>query len=267
MDGAPDDSRPVVTLGGTEPACTTASIVRLSNSFFAAGGSLGSGDKQFNEAIALTAVADLSADISRGTVDIAVTSEALAGTASDFVGPLGHSITNVQHSVSAGPPDDRKTEATTVPDASVSDAAGAMVNVYGETGSLLSATVEQPGGFTVTAPDTGRGQAFSITESVDGRESAPVVVLDAGTLENAVAAAHAEFATSGAIEVENGKYLDLYNAGDVPMLDRPALVYDPSAHTIALDIPGHAPLPLIVLGASSNPSSLDASEIVVKQAS
>jgi hypothetical protein len=53
----------------------------------------------------------------------------------------------------------------------------------------------------------------------------------------------------------------------VPVLDRPALVYDPSAHTIALDIPGQAPLPLIVLGSSSNPKSLDVSEIMVKQAS
>jgi hypothetical protein len=258
VNGAPADGRPIVTLGGPDTGYAAASIVRHSNSFLAASGSIHrAGELPVTQAIALKAVADLSADISRGAADIAIASEALAGAPSSLAS---------HHVVGVGPSIEPETQATRR-EATAGGTTGGTVNVYGETGSLLSATVEQPGGFTVTAPDTGRGQAFSVTESVDGRESAPVVVLDAGTLENAVAAAHAEFASSGAIEVESGKYLDLYTAGEVPVLDRPALVYDPSAHTIALDIPGQAPLPLIVLGSSSNPKSLDVSEIMVKQAS
>jgi hypothetical protein len=301
MTGARSDGRPIVTLGGAEPA-PTASLVRHSNRFLAAGGSAGNGTNigamnagamnigamnlgsstlghedvpVAHNAISLKAVAELSADISRGSADIALVLNKAAGTASDYANQHRNSVSN-DHTImragrlAAGPLNEADIEAA-LPPAPANGATrakvGATVNVYGETGSLLSATVEQPSGFTVTAPDTGRGQAFSITESVDGRESAPVVVLDAGILEHAVAAAHAEFASSGAIEVENGKYLDLYNAGDVPVLDRPALVYDPSAHTIALDIPGQAPLPLIVLGAQSTPRSLDVSEIIVKQAS
>jgi hypothetical protein len=267
VNGAPADGRPIVTLGGPNTGYAAASIVRHSNSFLAASGSIHrAGELPVTQAIALKAVADLSADISRGAADIAIASEALAGAPSSLASPHQRSMTNDHHVVGVGPSIEPETQATRR-EAAAGGTTGGTVNVYGETGSLLSATVEQPGGFTVTAPDTGRGQAFSVTESVDGRESAPVVVLDAGTLENAVAAAHAEFASSGAIEVESGKYLDLYTAGEVPVLDRPALVYDPSAHTIALDIPGQAPLPLIVLGSSSNPKSLDVSEIMVKQAS
>jgi hypothetical protein len=142
---------------------------------------------------------------------------------------------------------------------------GATVNVYGETGSLLSAHVERQSGFTVTAPELGNGEAFSITESVDGHESVPLVVLDAGTLANAVTAARAQFAASGDIEVRHGEFVCLYTAGQVPVLHDPALVYDPQAHTVALDILGNVPVPMIVLGASTLPATLDVSGILVRQ--
>jgi hypothetical protein len=99
---------------------------------------------------------------------------------------------------------------------------------------------------------------------VNGTESAPVVVLEAGILENAVSAAHATFASSGQIEVATGEYLNLYTAGSVPMLTAPALVYDPNAHTVSLDIPGNAPVTLLTLGAATHPATLDVSEVLVK---
>jgi hypothetical protein len=139
--------------------------------------------------------------------------------------------------------------------------------VYGESGMLLSATAEARDGFVVPAPArNAAGQAFSITESVDGHESGPVVVLDGRRLASAMHEAHVDFAPSGAIEVENGKFLDLYTSGNAPALDRPALVYDPGKHSIGLAIPGQPTVALVVLGGSATPARLDSTEILVRKA-
>jgi hypothetical protein len=209
-------------------------------------------------AIASRAIADVSAHVATGDAAIPAHADRQGG---------GAPVSAWQPTGAAAPARAAAGDGADIAAGAAASAAATLVNVYGESGLLLSATVEQREGFTVTAPPSGNGRAFSITESIDGRESAPVVVLDAGTLQNAVSAAHAQFAADGAIEVRDGQYLDLYTAGNVPVLDRPALVYDPSAHTVALDIPGQAPLPLIVLGASAPPETLDVSEILVRQAS
>ncbi len=92
-----------------------------------------------------------------------------------------------------------------------------------------------------------------------------MVVLEASLIETAVSAAQVQFASSGMIEIDSGKYLNLYVAGDVPNnLAVPALVYNPAAHTISLDIPNALPVTLITLGAATTPASLDLSEILVK---
>jgi hypothetical protein len=92
-----------------------------------------------------------------------------------------------------------------------------------------------------------------------------VVVLEASLIETAVAAANASFASSGAIEVDSGKYLNLYLSTAVPQnLQTPALVYNPVTHTISLDLPAASAITLITLGASTHPASLDVSEILVK---
>jgi hypothetical protein len=221
----------------------------------------------FGNADAANAVAALSAHVTeslhQGGPCLALAAEALAQPLSEFASLR----------TDFGPPEDHIAASVFI-HAGFAEALAkntnsqGTINVYGESGMLLSATAEARDGFVVPAPArSDNGQAFSITESVDGRESGPVVVLDGRRLANAVHDAHADFAQTGAIEVENGKYLDLYTRGNVPTLDGPALVYDPGEHSIGLAIPGQPTLPLVVLGGRAAPALLDSTEILVRKAS
>jgi hypothetical protein len=223
----------------------------------------------FGDTDAAQAVADLSAHLTerlhQGGPCLALAAEALAQTPPEFV-----SLTT-----DFGLPGEHIAASVFI-HADIADAQHALtnniaaqgtINVYGESGMLLSATAEARDGFVVPAPArSDDGQGFSITESVDGRESGPVVVLDGRRLADAVHDAHADFAQSGAIEVEHGKYLDLYTEGHVPALERPALVYDPGQHSLGLAIPGQPTLPLVVLGGRAAPALLDSTEILVRKA-
>jgi hypothetical protein len=204
----------------------------------------------FADAATLKAIGDLGAHFSDGGHTVTVTQNALDLTPAEYTALQNDGIAANGHALSA---------------ILVNDSVTDPINVYTASGALLSATHEAQAGFTVTAPDTGAGGAFSITETVNGTESAPVVVLEASLIETAVSAAQVQFASSGMIEIDSGKYLNLYVAGDVPNnLAVPALVYNPAAHTISLDIPNALPVTLITLGAATTPASLDVSEILVK---
>jgi hypothetical protein len=154
---------------------------------------------------------------------------------------------------------------------SVSDAnvPNATVKIYNEQGSLISATHEGQSSFTITASDPadahGNGQFFVVTEVTNGVESAPLVVLDEGAIQAAVAAAGATFANAGGVTVAANEHLAVYTAGAVPQnLANPVLVYDPHAHTVSLDIPNSAPIVLVTLGTSTDPAALTAADFVVK---
>jgi len=258
---------PMVTLGGSETvnACT---ILRLSDGVFISGGNtLTRVGNDLTDAVALKAIAALSAHILEGAADISLAASALSLNPPEFASLRADTNPPDEHIVAAILVSTGVTDPTLHSAAPTAGTLRATVNLYDEASSLLSATMEQPGGFTVNAPDAGKGQEFPLTESISGRESSPVMVLDAGTLGCTVFAANPQFATGGAIEVESRQYHDLYTAGSVPGLNQPALVYAPSAPTIALDIPGQPPLPLIVLGAGTQPASLAVDEIVVRQAS
>ena len=83
-------------------------------------------------------------------------------------------------------------------------------------------------------------------------------------METAVTVGGGSFASTGAIQIDAGKFVDLYEAGAVPVLSHAALVYDPTAHTLTLDVPGSAPTLLVTLGGSTHPTSLSAAEIFLK---
>jgi hypothetical protein len=149
--------------------------------------------------------------------------------------------------------------------------AGATVKVYDEHGNTLSSIREGHAGFTITAADpadhNGNGQAFAFTETVNGVESAPVVVLDQGIILAAVTAANATFANNnGDVQVGINETLHVYNAGDAALqtLSNPALIYDPHAHTVSLDIPGNTPVVLITLGAATDPATSTSLDVIVK---
>ena len=254
-----------VTLAGDEIVSAN-TVLRLSEipHFNASGGMLILASNDFADAATLKAVADLGSQFSDGGHSLTLTQNVLDLTPTEFAALASDGIVANGYLMSAELVPTSLVDADNTMSLTAKGVAGATVNIYGESGTLISATSEAHAGFTVSAADGGGGYAFSVTEVVNGTESAPVVVLEAGVLENAVTAAHTVFASSGEIEVAAGEYLNLYTAGSVPVLSAPALVYDPNAHTVSLDIPGQAAVTLITLGAATHPASLDISEIMVK---
>ena len=219
----------------------------------------------FANAATLKAIADLGTQFSDGGHTITATADALNLTPTEYAALQNDGIVANGHAISAVLVDTSVTDLNNLMALTATGVAGATVNIYDSSGNPLSNTVEAQSGFTITAPDSGLGHAFSITETVNGKESAPVVVLEANLIEAAVTAADATFATSGAIEVDSGKYLNLYTSTSVPQnLQTPALVYNAATHTISLDLPNASAVTLITLGASTHPASLDVSEILVK---
>jgi hypothetical protein len=255
-----------VTLAGDETVSAN-TVLRLSEvpNFNVGDNLLTLAGNDFANAATLKAIADLGTNFSDGGHTITATQDALNLTPTEFTALQNDGVLASGHALSAILVNDSVTDLNNILSLSATGVAGATINVYTASGALLSATHEAQAGFTVTAPDTGAGGAFSITETVNGTESAPVVVLEASLIETAVSAAQVQFASSGMIEIDSGKYLNLYVAGDVPNnLAVPALVYNPAAHTISLDIPNALPVTLITLGAATTPASLDVSEILVK---
>ena len=252
-----------VSLDGNEIVSAN-TVLRLSAlpHFSHDGGTLTLAGNDFANAVTLKAIGDMGAHFSEGGHSLSLTQDDLALTPTELAAINADGFLGGVHLVSALLVNTGVTDASNVLSLSATGVAGASVHIYGSSGSLISATHEANAGFTVSAPDVA-GTAFSITEVVNGVESAPVVVLDATALENAVAGTSAIFASSGQIQVDTGKYINLYTAGS-QLPNAPALVYDPHAHTISLDIPSSAPVTLITLGASTSPSSIDPSEILVK---
>ncbi len=146
---------------------------------------------------------------------------------------------------------------------------GATLNVYASSGASLSQTAGVAAVFVADAAEAGIGNGMVITETVGASaatsESAPIIALEATVLTGAVTGASATFAGSGSVQVGGGQYLNVYNAANAPASPaNPILVYDATAHTLSLDIAGHAPLVLVTLGGATHPTSLDPSEIIVQ---
>ncbi|MEJ0046269.1 MAG: hypothetical protein WDN04_09205 [Rhodospirillales bacterium] len=188
-----------VTLAGDETV-SAHTVLRLSEvpHFNASGGMLTLAGNDFADAATLKAVADMGSQFSTGGHSITLTQDALDLTPTEFAALQSDGIVANGHLVSAGLVSTSLTDFSDIMALTATGVAGATVHVYDESGAQISSTLEGQAGFTVTASDLGGGFAFSVTEVVNGTESAPVVVLEGGVLENAVTAAHAAFASSGA---------------------------------------------------------------------
>jgi hypothetical protein len=223
----------------------------------------------------LAALADLPNFVDGGHA-ITLTADALALTPTEYGrlqadGVLANQVVN-GHVISAALAGVSVTDTNSLLSLTATGSiAGATVKVYDEHGNTLSSIREGHAGFTITAADpadhNGNGQAFAFTETVNGVESAPVVVLDQGIILAAVTAANATFANNnGDVQVGINETLHVYNAGDAALqtLSNPALIYDPHAHTVSLDIPGNTPVVLITLGAATDPATSTSLDVIVK---
>jgi hypothetical protein len=253
-----------VSLDGNETVSAN-TILRLSEvpHFTTGGAILSLASNDFANAPTLQAIADLGGNFTENGHSLSLTQDDLALTPTEYAAIQTDGFVANGHVISAVLVTSGNTDSGNLLSVSATGIAGADVNVYGATGAPISTTHEANASFTITAPDTGTSYGFSITETVAGVESAPVVVLDQAALENAVSQLSASFASSGQIQVDSGKYINLYTLG-AQLPNAPALVYDPAHHTISLDIPNSAPVTLITLGASTSPASIDPSEILVK---
>jgi hypothetical protein len=254
-----------VSLAGNETV-SAATVLRLAETphFTYSGGTLSLANNDFANAQTLQAIADMGTNFSENGHSLTLTQNNLSLAPTELAAIIadGGVIAN-GYVISAMPVNATYTDTGNVLSVSAAGVAGATVNVYGGSGSLISSTLEANSGFTVTAPDVGTGNNFSITETVNGVESAPVVVLDQTTLENLVNLTPSSFASTGQIQIDTGKYINLYTAG-AQLPNAPSLVYDPVHHTISLDMPNMAPVTLITLGASTAPASLQSTEILIK---
>ena len=254
-----------VTLAGDETVSAN-TIYRLSElPHFTPGSShLELASNDFADAVTLKAIADDGTAFVASGHTVTVTEDALDLSPSEFANLQADSIVGNGH-VGLLPSVVSVTDAGNLLSVSAEGYAGGTVQVYGQTGSLLSSVMQSNAGFTVTTADAAPGQSFAITETVHGVEGAPLLVLDAAAIETAITQAGSTFASSGTIQVDAGKFLSLYEANAVPTnLTAPALVYNPTAHTVSLDLPGSTPVTLITLGSSTHPTSLDLSEIIIK---
>lgn len=220
----------------------------------------------FADAATLKAVADMGNAFQNNGHSLTMTADALSLSPTEYLALQSDGIIQNGHVMGVLPTGVTVADTNGVLTISGSGASTGTIRIYGNDGSPISTNTHSVAGFTVTAPDIGTGHNFSVTETAGGPggEGAPIVVLDTGLVETAVTVGGGSFASTGAIQIDAGKFVDLYEAGAVPVLSHAALVYDPTAHTLTLDVPGSAPTLLVTLGGSTHPTSLSAAEIFLK---
>jgi hypothetical protein len=252
-----------VTLAGDETVSAN-TILRLSEvPHFTPGDShLILAGSDFADAATLKAILDDGGAVVVGGHTITMTQDALDLTPTEYMALQSDNIVTNGHAIGVVVSD---LFLLPSPDGALftgTGVTGGTVHVYGADGTLLASDQSASSEFVVSAAAPGTN--FTVTETLFGTEGAPVVALNASLLENAVALAHGTFASSGAIQVGNGEFLNLYTAGSVPLnLAHAALVYDPVAHTVSLEVGGGAPITLITLGGTAHPANLDISEILI----
>ncbi len=254
-----------VTLSGDETVSAN-TVLRLSEiPHFTPGTShLILANNDFANNATLHAIADDGSAFQSNGHMITLTQDALDLSPTEYAALQSDIVNANGHAIGMTPTVNALSDTANMLTVSATGIAGGTVHVYAQDGTVISSTQETNAGFTITAPDTAPGHNFAITESAGGVEGAPLVVLDATGLESIASAAGVTFSSNGQIQIDPGKFVNLYEAGSVPALSHPALVYDPVAHTVSLDLPGGGAVPLITLGGTTHPSSLDLTEIVIK---
>ena len=256
-----------VTLPGDETVSAN-TILRLSGvPHFTVGSShLDLASNDFADGSTLKAIADIGTAFRPGSHTVTMTSDALNLAPNEYNALQADNIVKNGHGLGILPTAVSLTDGDGILAVSGHGLSGQIIKIYGADGTLLSANSTISESFTVTASDTSPGSNFAVTSTAPGggSEGAPVVVLDSAAVEAAATAAGATLATTGQIQVDSGKFIDVYMAGAVPTLTHPALVYNQAAHTVALDIPGHAPITLVTLGGTTHPGALTASEFFFK---
>ena len=259
-----------VTLAGDETvsAATAARLAALPN--FALGSNhlfLASDD--YADTATLRVIADFDTGFSPNGHTISMTQDSLALTPAEYTSLQADNVQLNGHALSA-----LATNVSVMSGGGTIHVTGLGVDdvtlkVYAASGTLLSSTAHTAASFDAHDTEASAGNGLVVTEAVSATaatsESAPIIALEQTVLTSAATLASATFATSGQVQVDVGKYVNLYTAATVPAHPAsPALVYDSGAHTLSLAIDGNAPLVLVTLGTATHPTTLDPAEIIIK---
>ena len=269
-----DDHKPLlnkVTSGIYPPGSTFKTAVALAAvpNFTLGSATLHLATNDYANAAAVTALADFGSGFDANGHTITLTQDALSLTPTEYAAVQSDNIVLNGHALSALATGIGVTSGGGTVHVSGNGVDGATLNVYASSGASLSQTAGVSAAFTADAAEGSIGNGVVVTETVGASaatsESAPIIALEQTVLTDAATADSATFAGSGSVQVGVGQYVNLYTTATAPASPaNPVLVYDATAHTLSLDITGHAPLVLVTLGSATHPASLDPSEIVVK---
>ena len=224
---------------------------------------LASGD--YADQAGLQAIGDFGAGFHNDGFTVFVTQDSLALTPNQYANVHGDSYINLNGHVISAALDGVTVSSgggnVTVAGTGVS---GATLHVYaGSGGTDLSHPTLGAAAVSATVAESAIGNAVVVTESVNGVESAPIIAIELNAVTTA--AGGATFASAGAVQVGVGQFVDLYTKVAAPTAPpNPILVYDPNAHTLSLNVAGHAPVTLVTLGSTTTPTSLTAAEIFIQ---
>lgn len=259
-----------VTLVGDETVSVSTAVSLAAVSNFTLGSNhllLASND--YANAAALVAIGNFDTGFDANGHTLTMTQDALNLTPSEYNALQSDNIVLNGHALSALATGIVVTSGAGTVQVSGDGIDGATLNVYASSGASLSHTTGAGASFTATASEGSIGNGVVVTETVGASaatsESAPIIALEQTIITAAATGAGATFAGSGSVQVGGGAYLNLYTTANEPGAPaNPNLVYDATAHTLSLDIAGHAPLVLVTLGSATHPASLDPSEIVIQ---
>ena len=263
------DATSVTLVGDETVSVATATALAAVPNFSLGSATLHLASNDYANAAAVTVLADFGSGFDPNGHTVTLTQDALSLTPTEYAAVQSDNIVLNGHALSALATGIVVTSGGGNVHVSGNGVDGATLNVYASSGASLSQTPGVSAAFTASASEASIGNGVVVTETVGASaatsESAPIVALEQTVLTSAATADSATFAGSGSVQVGVGQYVNVYTTATAPAAPaNPVLVYDATAHTLSLDITGHAPLVLVTLGAATHPASLDPSEIVVK---
>lgn len=259
-----------VTLTGDETVSilNATRLIALPN-FSIGTSTLNLASNDFADEAALIVIANLDSAFENGSKTIKMTEDALSLTPTQYEALQDDGINLNGHALSALATGVAVTSSGGTVHVTGTGVDDVTLKVYASDGSVLSTTANTAASFDATASVGAIGDGIVVTQIVGSSaatsESHPIIGLERETITDHATLHSATFAASGEVQVDTNQFVDLYNSASAPSSPtNPILVYNSSAHTLALHISGQAPLVLVTLGAATTPDELNDDYIFVR---
>jgi hypothetical protein len=259
-----------VTLAGNETvsASIAAHLSALPN-FSLQSNTLTLASNDYANAATLKAIADFGSGFSSGGHSLTMTQDAIGLTPAEYTALQSDNVILNGHALAALPGALSANSSNGSLSVTATGVSGGTVNEYSHSGALLGSVPTGSAAISVSLSDAALGGAAAVTETMPGQtatagESAPLIILDQNVITtDAGAATFSASGGAGTVQVGANEFLPLYSAGTQPAIPaNPVLVFDPTAHSLSLEVGGTL-ITLLTLGTQTHPASLSASEILV----